>query len=108
MSQPNRMESARRRVQITRYVIGVVAAGAFAGGAVVARAAHPGTHGHHSTSAEAAIPSESSALAAAAQSSGSGSTNSDDNSSSSSSSSSGSSVSPAPAASPPVVQSSGS
>ena len=98
MSSPSRVESARRSVRITRYAIGVVAAGAFAGGAVVARAAHPGTHGHHSTAAtaQAAIPSESSALQAAA------------GSSSSSSSSSSGSVSPAPETSPPVVQSSGS
>jgi Na+/H+-dicarboxylate symporter len=89
MSRPSRMESARRRVRITRYAIGVVAAGALAGGAVVARAAHPGTHGQHSTSAQAAIPSESSSLQAAAGGSSS-------------------SVSPAPAASQPVVQSSGS
>ena len=93
MSSPSRLESARRSLRITRYGIGVVAVGAFAGGAVVARAAHPGTHGHRSpSSAQAAIPSESSALQAAAGSS----------------SSFGSPVSPAPATSPPVVQSSAS
>ena len=102
MSHPSRMDAVHRRVRITRYVIGVAAAGAFAGGAVVVRAAHPGTHGHRSitsASAQAAIPNESSSLQAAADSL---------TGASSSSSSSGSSVSPAPAASPPVVQSSGS
>ena len=89
MSSPSRIETARRRLRITRYAIGVVAAAALAGGAVVARAAHPGTHGQHSTSAQAAIPSESSSVQAAAGGSSS-------------------SVSPAPAASQPVVQSSGS
>jgi len=103
MNRSSRVDTARRRVQVTRYAIGVVAAGVFAGGVAVARAAHPGTHGHHGTSAQAAIPSESDAVAAAAQSSGLAPSSSDDNSSSS-----GSSVSPAPAASPPVVQSSGS
>jgi hypothetical protein len=98
MSSSSRMDFARRRVQITRYAVGLVAAGAFAGGVALARAAHPGSHGHQgSTSAQAAIPSESSAVAAASQASGLGS-----------SSSSGGSVSPAPYASPPVVQSAGS
>ena len=103
MASSSRMDSARRRVQVTRYAVGVVAAGVFAGGVAIARAAHPGSH-HHSASVEAAIPTESTAVAAAAQlecvrrlerrlrqfrql---------------------GSSVSPAPATSPPVVQSSGS
>jgi hypothetical protein len=100
MSSSSRLDFARRRVRITRYAVGVVAAGVFAGGIAVARAAHPGSHGHQpSSSAQAAIPNESSALAAAAQSSALGS---------GSSGRSGSSVSPAPAASPPVVQSSGS
>jgi hypothetical protein len=94
----SRMEFARRRVQITRYAVGIVAAGAFAGGVALARSAHPGSQGHQqSTSAQAAIPSESSAVAAAGESSGLGS-----------STSSGGSVSTAPAASPPVVQSAGS
>jgi hypothetical protein len=93
MTQPTRMDAARRRVRIARYVIAAAAAGAFAGAGLVARAAHPGTHGS-STSAQAAIPAEPSLFQqAAAQSTfGSG----------------GGSVSSAPASSPPVVQSSGS
>ncbi len=118
MSRPSRMDAVHRRLRITRYAIGVIAAGVFAGGAVAVRAAHPGTHGHHSTSAQAqaAIPGESSSLLAAANSlTGSSSSGSSDDSGSSSSSgssddsgSSSSPVSPAPAASAPVVQSSGS
>jgi hypothetical protein len=103
MNRSSRVETARRRVQITRYAIGVIAAGVFAGGVAVARAAHPGAHGHKGTSAEAAIPSESNAVAAAAQSSVLGTSSSRD-----SSGSAGGSVGPAPATSPPVVQSSGS
>ena len=102
MTSSSRLDSARRRVQITRYAVGVVAAGVFAGGVAIARAAHPGSH-HHSASVQAAIPSESNAVAAAAESSGLGAASGDDGSGSS-----GSSVSPAPATSPPVVQSSGS
>ena len=101
MSPSSRVETARRRVQATRYAIAVVAAGVFAGGVAVARAAHPGSHGSHATSAQAAVPAESDAVAAAAQSSGLTPSSGD-------SSGSGSSVSPAPAASPPVVQSSAS
>jgi hypothetical protein len=93
------MDSARRRLQVTRYAVGIVAAGVFAGGVAIARAAHPGSH-RHSASGVAAIPNESSAVAAAANSSVFGG--------SSDGSGTGSSVSPAPAASPPVVQSSGS
>ncbi len=103
MASSSRIDSARRRVQITRYAVGVVAAGVFAGGIAIARAAHPGGH-HHSASVEAAIPSESNAVASAAQSGVFGGSSDD----SGSSGSSGSSVSPAPATSPPVVQSSGS
>ncbi|HVC88766.1 MAG TPA: hypothetical protein VNC40_15255 [Gaiellaceae bacterium] len=88
------MDSARRRVRIARYVIGAVAAGAFAATAVVVRTAHPGTHGR-AASAQASIPAPSSAFQQAAAQSGvfgSG----------------GGSVSSAPASSSPVVQSSGS
>jgi hypothetical protein len=101
MNPSSRVDFARRRVQITRYAVGAIAAGAFAGGVAVARAAHPGSHGHgHSAVAEAAIPSESSAVASAAGSGVFAAPTGDD--------SSGGSVSPAPATSPPVVQSSGS
>ena len=100
MTSSSRLDSARRRVQITRYAVGVVAAGVFAGGVAIARAAHPGSHHHSASSVQAAIPSESNAVAAAAESSGLGAASGDDGS--------GSSVSPAPATSPPVVQSSGS
>ena len=103
MNRSSRVETARRRVHVTRYAIGVIAAGVFAGGVAVVRAAHPGAHGHHGATAQAAIPSESAAVASAAQSSVLGTPSSSDDSGSS-----GSSVSPAPAASPPVVQSSGS
>jgi hypothetical protein len=98
MTSSSRIDSARRRLQVTRYAVGIAAAGVFAGGVAVARAAHPGS-GHHSTSVQAAIPSESDSVAAAAQSSGLGAASGD---------SSGSSISPAPSTSPPVVQSSGS
>ena len=108
MTRSNRLDSVRRRVQLTRYAVGVVAVGVFAGGVAVARAAHPGGH-HVSSSAEAAIPGESDAVAAAAQSVfGAPSSGDESSGSSNSSGSSSSSVSPAPAASPPVVQSSGS
>ncbi len=101
MNPASRMDSARRRVQVTRYAVGVVAVGAFAGGVAIARAAHPGAAHHSSSSAQAAVPGESDAVAAAAQSSVFGTPSGGDDSS-------GSSVSPAPATSPPVVQSSGS
>jgi hypothetical protein len=103
MNHPSRVKTARRRLQVTRYAIGVIAAGIFAGGVAVARAAHPGAHGSHGPSGQAAIPSESAAVASAAQSSVLGTPSSGDDSGSS-----GGSVSPAPATSPPVVQSSGS
>lgn len=100
MSSSARMDSARRRVRIARYVIGGTAAALFAGAGVAVRMAHPGTHGRHATSASAlaAIPSEPSAFQ-----------NALGVSSSSDSSNSSSSISPAPAPSAPVVvQSSGS
>jgi hypothetical protein len=39
----SRIEKARRRVTVARYVIGITAAGALAGFAAVARSTHPGT-----------------------------------------------------------------
>ena len=94
MTQPTRMDAARRRVRIARYVIAAAAAGAFAGAGLVARAAHPGTHGS-SKSAQASIPAEPSLFQQAAAQSGL-------------SGSGGGSVSSAPSSSPAVVQSSGS
>ena len=43
MSQPSRIEIARRRIRLARYAAGVLAAAAFATFAVAARNAHPGT-----------------------------------------------------------------
>jgi hypothetical protein len=100
MSRPSRLDAVRRRLTITRYAIGVLAAGALAGGAVVARAAHPGSHGSHRSSASvsAAVPGESSSVLAAAAGLGNAAVPSGSNST----------VSPAPAAAPPVAQSAGS
>ena len=39
----SRIEKARRRVTVARYVIGITAAAALAGFAAVARSTHPGT-----------------------------------------------------------------
>jgi len=104
MSSSPRVESARRRVRVARYVIGGTAAALFAGAGVAVRMAHPGTHGHHSAAAaQAAIPIEPSAFQNAVVQSSS------TLAPSASSSSSSSSISPAPAPSAPVVvQSSGS
>ena len=44
-----RMQLARRNVRIARYAIGAVAAAAFAGLGVAAKAAHPGASGHHTS-----------------------------------------------------------
>lgn len=86
-----RIESARRRVRIARYVIVGAAATVFAGLGVAARASHPG---HAATkqaaSAQAAIPGASS-FALAAGATGASST-----------------ISPAPSSAPAVVQSAGS
>jgi hypothetical protein len=43
MSQPSRIELARRRIRLVRYTAGILAAAAFATFAVAARNAHPGT-----------------------------------------------------------------
>ena len=43
MSQPTRIELARRRLKVVRVSVGVVAAAGFAFFAFAARAAHPGT-----------------------------------------------------------------
>jgi hypothetical protein len=39
-----RLDSARRHLRLARYAIGVASAIAFAGAALAARAAHPGSH----------------------------------------------------------------
>src|SRR4051812_42948712 len=44
MTEPSRIEIARRRIRLVRYTAGVLAAAAFATFAVAARNAHPGTH----------------------------------------------------------------
>jgi hypothetical protein len=49
MSQASRIELARRRIRLTRYAAGVLAAAAFATFAVAARNAHPGTSSGSST-----------------------------------------------------------
>ena len=88
----SRLESARRRLRLVRYLIVVTAAGAFAGTAVAVRAAHPAGNTTQSSSGQASVTS-------AAQSSADGVTPS-------SSDDSGSSLSPA--TTPPVIQSGGS
>jgi hypothetical protein len=99
MSQPARFDAVRRRLRITRYAIGALAVGTLAGGALVVRAAHPGSQGQHSAKATtAAVPGESSSVLSAAAGLGV----------SEESGQSNSSVSPAPAAAPPVAQSAGS
>jgi hypothetical protein len=52
MTQPSRIELARRRVRFVRYSVGVTAAAAFAVFAFAARTAHPGTSAGASTSTE--------------------------------------------------------
>jgi hypothetical protein len=49
MEKGTRIEEARRRLRTTRRSIGVAAGIAFAGVALVARAAHPGTSQHASS-----------------------------------------------------------
>jgi hypothetical protein len=51
MQQPSRIEQARRRVATTRLIAGTGSVVAFAALALVARAAHPGTHKAASTKA---------------------------------------------------------
>src|SRR3954469_14919 len=43
MTEPSRIETARRRIRLVRYTAGVLATAAFATFAVAARNAHPGT-----------------------------------------------------------------
>ena len=54
-----RIEKARRRVTVARYVIGITAAAALAGFAAVARTTHPGT-GQRVTSAKTSATTTSS------------------------------------------------
>ena len=91
------METARRRLRITRYAIGVTAATVFGGGVAAVRAAHPGSHGatKQSTVAAAALDAPASFRTAEQQAQ------------SSTFGVSGSS-SIAPATSAPVIQSGGS
>jgi hypothetical protein len=58
MTAPSRLEPARRRVRIARYVIGALAGAGFAGVAVAARDSHPATH-HASATSGAAVASPS-------------------------------------------------
>jgi hypothetical protein len=60
MTEPSRIEIARRRIRLVRYTAGVLAAAAFATFAVAARNAHPGTHagsGSASTDSTTAVTS---------------------------------------------------
>ena len=53
MQQPSRIEQARRRLATARLVVGAGSVVAFAALALVARAAHPGTHNATATTAAA-------------------------------------------------------
>ena len=59
MQQPSRLEQARRRVATTRLIVGAGSVVAFAALALVARAAHPGTHKAASTRAASATAATS-------------------------------------------------
>jgi len=54
MEDGSRVRAARRRLRSVRYAIGIAAGIAFAGLALLARAAHPGSS--HASSAQAAAP----------------------------------------------------
>ena len=58
MSQPTRIELARRRLKVVRVSVGVAAAAGFAVFAFAARAAHPGTHTGNTASTAAATSSD--------------------------------------------------
>lgn len=60
MENGSRVNEARRRLRTTRTSIGVAAGIAFAGLALMARAAHPGTSKHTSTSSTTAQESNTS------------------------------------------------
>ena len=59
MQQPSRIEQARRRLHTTRVVVGAGSVVAFAAFALVARAAHPGTHKAVATTAAATTGAKS-------------------------------------------------
>jgi hypothetical protein len=60
MTEPTRIEAARRKLRVARYAIGVTVAAALAGFAGLARVSHPATHhGGSSLSPAAAATDES-------------------------------------------------